>query len=105
MDQCSGNAGIDTTGQAKNDIILADFLADRVNRFRNVIRHVPVGFGTADVVYKTVDDRLALYGMSDFRMELQGIEFLDSSAIPAIGQESFDNITVKPGGISVTLSP
>ncbi len=75
MDQRRCHAAVDTAGKTENHFIAADLLANRFDRLRNIVRHIPVRFAAADLVHKPSEDCLTLQGMRDFRMKLHTVKF------------------------------
>ena len=74
VDQRRGHGRIDAARQAEDHFIGADLLADLVDRFGDVVGHVPVGLAAADLVHEAAQHRLALHGVRHFRMELHAVE-------------------------------
>ncbi len=74
VDQRGGDGGIDAAGQAENDFVAADLLADFRDRFGDVVAHDPVGLAAADFMHKAVQHGLALHRVRHFRVELHAVE-------------------------------
>ncbi|MNS62223.1 hypothetical protein D3C72_952770 [compost metagenome] len=74
VDQGSSYRGVHATGQAQDDFVGADLLADAGDGFGDVVGHVPVALAFADLVHEAGQHGLALDGVRDFGVELNGVE-------------------------------
>ncbi|MNK45244.1 hypothetical protein D3C87_639980 [compost metagenome] len=74
VDQRGGNRRVHAAGQAQDDFVGADLLADAGDGFGDVVGHVPVARAFADFVHEAGQHGLALNGVRDFGVELDGVE-------------------------------
>ncbi|MCY1215412.1 hypothetical protein D9M72_272550 [compost metagenome] len=74
VDQRGGNRRVHAAGQAEDDFVVADLFADARDGFGDVVGHVPVAFAAADLVHEAGQHGLALDGVRDFGVELDGVE-------------------------------
>jgi hypothetical protein len=74
MQQCSGDGGIDTAGQTEQHLLIAHLPANRLDRLRGVVVHVPVVAAAADLVREAGEQHRALLRVRDFGMELDTVE-------------------------------
>ena len=74
VDQRCRHAGIHAAAQAQDHVFLAHLLFDQGYRLGDVVFHHPIGPGLANLQHKTLQNRLALQGVRDFGVELQGVK-------------------------------
>ena len=74
MDEGSSHAGIDATGQAQDDFLVAHLFADGGHGFLDVVTHDPVGTDATDVEHEALEHGPALHGVGDFGVELHAVE-------------------------------
>ena len=70
----SSNRGINTTGQRTDDRLVADLLADLLDRGVDDRGHGPVARRAAPFAKEALDHMLAVLGVHDFRVELHAVE-------------------------------
>src|SRR5471032_3171631 len=63
-----------TPGQAEDHLIAADLGADLLDRFRNIVGHIPVRLAAADLVHEAAQHGLALHRVRHFRVPLHTVE-------------------------------
>ena len=61
VDQRRGDAGVDAAGQAEDDLLVADLLADLRDRLGDVVAHHPVGPRLRDLEHEALEQRPALH--------------------------------------------
>lgn len=69
MDECRGNGRIDF-GEAQDDLLVTDLLANACDRFLDVIAHHPVAGACADVADESLEHRPALQRVRHFGVKL-----------------------------------
>jgi len=74
VDQGAGHAGVHAAGQAQDDLLVADLLADPGDRLVDVVAHHPVGAAAADVEHEARQQALALHRVGDLGVELDRVE-------------------------------
>ena len=74
MDERCRNRRIDPAGQAEDDFVLPDLRPDALDGLADVVGHVPVGAGAADLAHEAGQDRRALLRVRHFGMELDAVE-------------------------------
>ncbi len=74
VDQRRGDRRINATGQAKDDLFVADLFADLLHSLGDVITHHPVGAGAADLEHKALQNRCAALGVRHLRVELHSVK-------------------------------
>ncbi len=71
---CGQNRGIHAAGQGTEHLAVADFFPQGFDVVLHEGVHLPVAGAAADVIHEVVQHLLALDGMQDFRVELDGIQ-------------------------------
>ena len=74
VNQGGCNRRIHTTRQTKDDLFITHLLTNFDHGFFNVVAHDPVWAGATNVEHKTIQQRLPLDGVRDFRVKLHGIK-------------------------------
>ncbi len=74
MDERGGNRGVHAPREAEDHLVLSDLRPDALDRLADVVGHVPVGAGAADVPHEASEDRRALLCVRDFGVELHAVE-------------------------------
>ena len=72
----SRDGRVDSTAEAKKDLLVTDLAADLGNLVIDEGRSLPISFATTDIQNKILKSLLSFDGMSHFRMELSGIDVL-----------------------------
>jgi len=71
VEECRRHAGIHATGQAKDNVLIADLLPDILHGLVDVTAHIPFAPASGDLVDKVLDDLHAPGCVGDLGMKLQ----------------------------------